>query len=208
MENKTEILIPDATYHVYNRANGSERLFLSEENYRFFLQKYKEYISPVADTFCYCLMPNHFHFLIKIKSEEELRKINLAKDLQGFKNLEGLRADEFEKQIAKQFSNFFNAYAKAFNKATNRKGSLFMHPFKRKRVSDQNYLYKLVHYIHYNPVNFTTCNLPEEWPHSSYPALIGNEQTFLERDEVISWFGDKDNFLHIHLGPEFETALN
>ena len=39
-------------------------MFLSSENYRFFLQKYHEPISPVADTFCYCLMPNHFHLIL------------------------------------------------------------------------------------------------------------------------------------------------
>ncbi len=60
-------------YHIYNHANGFENIFNEERNYRFFLEKYQFYISPIADTLAYCLMPNHFHFLIKIKSEEELR---------------------------------------------------------------------------------------------------------------------------------------
>lgn len=72
MQNKKKQLIPEYYYHVYNRANGNELLFLNDENYRFFLQKYFEYISPIANTFCYCLMPNHFHFLIQIKAEDEL----------------------------------------------------------------------------------------------------------------------------------------
>ena len=97
-KNKLELLIPGCTYHVYNRANGNEKLFLSNENYRYFFEKYMIYISPIANTFCYCLMPNHFHFLIKIKSLEEVKiffKNNATGngiDYQGFKNLEGLDA--------------------------------------------------------------------------------------------------------------------
>lgn len=91
MINKQAILKPENTYHVYNRANGNEKLFLSDENYCYFLKKYDEYIYPIADTFCYCLMPNHFHFLIRIKEEsvlknffkEKIKKINANATLQG-----------------------------------------------------------------------------------------------------------------------------
>lgn len=72
IKNKLELPIPGYTYHVYNRANGNEKLFLSNEK-RYFLEKYTIYISPIADTFCYCLMPNHFHFLIRIKNEEKIK---------------------------------------------------------------------------------------------------------------------------------------
>ncbi|MCF6359136.1 MAG: transposase [Cyclobacteriaceae bacterium] len=60
-------------YHIYNRANGNENLFRSDENYEYFLKKWGEYISDIADTYAYCLMPNHFHFLIKTKTEIELK---------------------------------------------------------------------------------------------------------------------------------------
>ena len=72
MQDKKSILQSDCFYHIYNRANGNELIFLKNENYRFFLQQYKKYILPIADTFCYCLMPNHFHFLVRIKSQEQL----------------------------------------------------------------------------------------------------------------------------------------
>ncbi len=92
MQDTKAILIPEGTYHIYNRANGNESLFFREDNYLYFLEKYKEYISPVAETFCYCLMPNHFHFLIRIKSENELRDpFKIAEsNLRGFENLSGL----------------------------------------------------------------------------------------------------------------------
>jgi putative transposase len=204
MQSKTELLTPECAYHLYNRTNGSEKLFLSEENYRYFLQKYLEYISPVADTFCYCLMPNHFHFLIRIKQEEELVEYfntaqNQSATHRGFKTLDGLaRQASFSKLISQQFSHFFNGYTQAFNKQNNRKGSLFMHPFKRKRVNDTDYLKKLVQYIHYNPIDAQLCAKPQNWPYSSYPILLAESPTFLKREETIQWFEDEKNFRYFH----------
>lgn len=63
-------LLPETVYHNYNHANGSEDLFRKDENYRYFLQKYSEYIYPIAETYAYCLMPNHFHLMVKVRSEE------------------------------------------------------------------------------------------------------------------------------------------
>ena len=54
----------DNFYHIYNHAVGKENLFENEQNYLFFLQKFAEYFNPVVETFAYCLMPNHFHFII------------------------------------------------------------------------------------------------------------------------------------------------
>ena len=67
-----EPLLPDYFYHIYNHANGDDNLFREQENYRFFLQQYAKYINPIADTYAYCLMPNHFHLLVKIKEEQDL----------------------------------------------------------------------------------------------------------------------------------------
>lgn len=63
---------PDTFYHIFNHANGSENLFRSDENYRYFLQQWGKYIEAVAGTYAYCLMPNHIHFLIRTRSEEEM----------------------------------------------------------------------------------------------------------------------------------------
>jgi putative transposase len=128
-------------YHLYNHANGFENLFLSDENYRYFLQRYDHFISTVADTWVYCLMPNHIHFLVQIKTESEIESV-FGKSM-GFKdpnfegfestNLQGLDQsgldvgiDLIEKRISQQFSNLFNGYTKAFNKMYDRKGSLFI----------------------------------------------------------------------------------
>lgn len=196
MQDKKSILEPDGVYHIYNRANGNELLFVDPENYRFFLEKYKQYVSPVVDTLSYCLMPNHFHFLVRVKGDDQLIgtfpkfAASIEPNLQGFRNLEGF--------ISQQFSNLFNAYAKAFNKKYSRKRNLFMHTFKRKKVTNEKYLLKLIHYIHYNPVEADMVEKPEEWKFSSYKAILSQKESLIEREEVISLFGDINNFLHCH----------
>jgi len=192
MQNKKETLQPDSFYHIYSRANGNEKLFISDPNFRFFLEKYKLYFHPIVYTYCYCLMPNHFHFLVQIKNENEVME-HFRKEhpnLQGFENLEGL--------ISKQFSRFLNSYAKAFNKQQGRKGSLFMHTFKRKRIVSRQYLLKLIHYIHYNPIQAGLCLQMTEWNYSSYEGLLSKSSTLLQRDKVIEWFDDNENFIFIH----------
>lgn len=70
-----EKLIPNQSYHIFNHANGFENIFMEDENYRFFLEKYQQYIKPIAETYAYCLMPNHFHLVIRIRRREIIDEI-------------------------------------------------------------------------------------------------------------------------------------
>lgn len=136
MQDFHQPFLPSATYHVYNHANGADDLFRETDNYRYFLEKYKKYILPIADTLAYCLMKNHFHLMVRIKDEECL----MEQDLTGFENLSGL--------VSLQFSRLFNSYSKAFNKKYNRIGGLFNRPVKRKQIIDDHYFTQLIIYIH------------------------------------------------------------
>ncbi len=64
--------LPGHTYHAYNHAVSDQNIFNSDFDYTDFLMKYKKYISPYVDTYAYCLMPNHFHLLFKVKEYESL----------------------------------------------------------------------------------------------------------------------------------------
>lgn len=198
-------LEPTHYFHVYNRANGFEKLFLTPTNYNFFLTKYKLYVSPFAETYCYCLMPNHVHFLLQIRSAKEISEWLSGSDEKRDKNsLEKFHADP-EKFISKQFSNLFSSYAQAFNKQQNRMGSLFMKNFNRRPVTDEVYLKKLVHYIHNNPVEAGLCDGPEGWVQSSYNRIVRNDSSFTKGPEVISWFDDLAGFQAFHRLPSSLT---
>lgn len=176
---------PDTFYHVYNRANGNEKLFLTDDNYHYFLKQLKKYISPIAETYAYCLLPNHFHFLIRIKSNDELSIINP----QGFENIEGF--------ISQKFSNLFNSYTKAFNKQNDRKGSLFSPNFKRKEVKNEDYLTTLICYIHRNPIHHKI-QPSFNWKYSSYNSILSTSQTNIHRNYVLKWFNGKEEFIQLH----------
>ena len=143
------------TYHIYNRGNNRERLFFEAENYRYFLTLYAKYIEPVAETYAYCLLGNHFHLLVRIKTEVEQGQE--PQEDQTRRVFETLRVSDPAEvsehrvlQPSQQFSNLFNAYTKAINKRYQRSGSLFEHPFERIRVHSDAYFQQLVIYIHQN----------------------------------------------------------
>ncbi|MBX2942780.1 MAG: hypothetical protein KF860_10565 [Cyclobacteriaceae bacterium] len=191
-------MAPKLTYHLYTHANGFENLFRSDENYRYFLRRYDHFIPPVADTLAYCLMPNHIHLLVRIKTEEEIIKsfpqtsevfIPRQQDLGGLNSI--------EKRISKQFSNLFNSYTKSFNKMYVRRGSLFIPNFKRKEITRDSYFTSVIHYIHANPVKHGFVKQITNWPWSSYHGFLLPE-LMPAQQEVINWFGNLQQFIQFH----------
>lgn len=206
MGNKRALFEPGKVFHVYNHGNADDLIFRENQNYFFFLKKYRRYISLIADTYAYCLLPNHFHFLIKIKSEGELKgffKQKGDKNPEGFQNPQSLEIGNFSNSISHQFGTFFNSYTKAFNSYYERRGSLFENTFKRKPVTKDRYYNQLIRYIHLNPVKHGFVNDPINWPYSSYHSYLSNKSTLLEREEVLEWFGGRDEFIKIHKYNEY-----
>jgi REP element-mobilizing transposase RayT len=149
-------LKPNEMYHIYNHANGNDNLFRNEENYAYFLKRYAYFIHPIAKTYAYCLMPNHFHLLVKIRSEEGIA-ITFPK-IRTLEKLEILEKLEFDKFISKQFANLFSSYTQSYNIVFRRKGSLFIKNFQRKPVKSEAYFTSLVQYIHRNPLHHGFCD--------------------------------------------------
>ncbi|WP_281238880.1 hypothetical protein [Flavobacterium praedii] len=190
---KKEPLVSGNYYHIYNRGNNGIDIFFENSNYEYFLKLYHQYVHPFAETFAWCLMKNHFHFLVYIRDENEVL-------------LDSLEYSTVEKpkvlDASKQFGHLFNAYTQAINKRYSRTGSLFEKPFERKKVSSEKYLQNLIYYIHNNPVHHGFTKTANEYPWSSYESILSEMPTKLRREDVIRIYGSKENFIVYHNGEQ------
>lgn len=179
MEKRTTF-IENEVYHVFNRCNGHEQIFRNFGNYDYFLKKYHEYLDPHWETLVYCLMPTHFHFLVRVKpgTQNQISKMQ---------------------PCVKAYADFCNGYVQAFNKQHGRHGSLFMRSFKRKSVEDELYLRKLICYIHNNPVKDGNVHSAQEWYHSSFHEMFKMNDHECSKNEIINRFGSKADFVHAHI---------
>ena len=207
-------LQPDTSYHIFNHANGFENVFREAENYRYFLDKYRMYIYPIAETYSYCLMPNHFHMVVRIRKREIIEKLvlnssnnsnsNFSK-VQNFGKVDGNEVEKnrnsnatIEKYLSKQFANFFSCYTQSFNKKYNRMGSLFIKNFKREPIEERQHFFNAVIYTHRNPIHHRFRDSFEEWDYSSFFEIINEKSEIVEVEKLLKTFGGKEKFKEMH----------
>ena len=174
------------TYHIFNRSN--ETIFKTRENYIYFLQKFRNYVLPYADVLAWCLMPNHFHFMLSPNKE--------AVQYVPEKYLPNTQV------LSKQFGTLLSSYTKAFNKQNNRKGSLFAHNTEAKElneiifVKDAKHFQSAKHltteytttcfkYIHLNPILGNLVDNIEDWEFSSYHDYANIRKGSLINKELV-----------------------
>jgi putative transposase len=190
MGNKRIAFKPETIYHIYNHCIGSSNLFMEDANYEYFLDLFKKHIWPFTEIYAFCLMPNHFHFLLKIGPlaliEEHMR---LKEYIISTRN-----SLEIHNKIAHLFGNFFNAYAKGINKRYFRMGSLFVAKVKRKIVYDDEYLKQLILYINTNPIHHGYSIKLDEWPYSSYIQTIHKNSFLISYIKTLFYFESLEEF--------------
>lgn len=191
-------LEPGHYFHIYNRGNNGENIFVETDNYRFFLSKYAKYCYLIFDTFSYCLLKNHFHLFVRVRERQEAEKLlnNKKFDEDIVRRL--LENDWTPQLISQQLGHAFNSYTQAFNKKYNRTGSLFEWPFERVNVDDRTYFCNLICYIHRNPQKHGIVDAFSTYPHSYYEAFLTNKKTKLNIKESMRWFVSKEEFIKIH----------
>lgn len=193
-------LITDEIYHIYNRGNNRQTTFLNKRDYQraiLSLKYYRFTIPPVSlsrllglessmqedilkslnkennvliQIICYCLMPNHFHLILK---------------------------QQVDNGIPKFLSNFQNSYTRYFNTRHERDGSLFLDQFKAVRVETDEQLVHLSRYIHLNPyTGYVVKSLKEleEYPYSSYSGYLKGDEEGMNSDLVLNLFKDRKQY--------------
>lgn len=155
-----------AYYHVFNRGNRKQKIFLHTTDYCRFIEKLTLYKNKFPITIlAYCLMPNHFHFL--------------------------LRQDSFI-PVSALMLRIGTSYSKYFNLKYNQVGSLFQGPFKAKIVDSDAYLLHLSRYIHRNPILTPRVEL-QAYPWSSYELYIKRKKTRLvDPLYILDYFAKKN----------------
>ena len=146
-------------YHIYNRGNNRQTIFFSDNNYFYFLKKCHRYLKPCGNILAWCLMPNHFHFLIDV-TEEGMTPVKSG----------GI----FMPAITNGFRLLQSSYAKGINKEQNKTGNLFQQKTKARWTNDaKDYSLMAFHYIHQNPIAAGLVNKPQDWPYSSFNDYAG-----------------------------------
>ena len=174
-------------YHIYNQGNNGQKIFFSRENYLFFLQKMRIYILPYADILSWCLMPNHFHFMVLVK----IMRICLLIARDVVAQSEALAdINSRRRTFNSSIGIMLRSYTNAINKQQQRTGALFRKKTKAESVtcsdgitpsfynttagtqiniidSEKQYPEMCFHYIHQNPVKAGLAKNAGDWEFSS-----------------------------------------
>lgn len=167
---------PDRVYHIFNRGNNREKLFYTPGHYQMFLDLYQKFPGTLADTYSYCLIPNHFHFLIRIDDRAE------------------------PGDFVRQMRRWLITYSMTVNREMDRRGHLFTRPINRILVTDEFYLKHLIRYIHLNPVKHGICKNCDDYKYSSYRAFLSKyPDSILSKEDALEFFNaDLLEFLEFH----------
>jgi putative transposase len=166
-------------YHVYNRGNNRENIFIQERNYHYFLQLWRKYVNPIAETYAYCLLRNHFHFLIGIREFNQI-------------------PEKLRTSLSQPFSNLFNAYARTINQTYHRTGALFQRPFGRIEVKNDAYFLQVIAYIHRNPQKHGFVADYKDWPYSSYQPILSAKPAWLNQGMILGMFGSRAQYIEFN----------
>lgn len=136
---KKRILHPNSFFHIYNRGNRKKKLFHSEKDYNVFLGLLSKYLNIYRHTnlFAYCLMPNHFHLLLKTSSETQ--------------------------DLVKLMHRCMTSYAIYFNKKYQQTGHVFENRYKSKYLPKEKDVRRILEYITENPIKAELCRNPEDY---------------------------------------------
>jgi putative transposase len=148
-------LYSNELFHIYNRGNNRQQIFFNRENYIYFLEKVNVFLKPHADVMAWCLMPNHFHFMVYISPDKDV------------------------KELSKGIQVILRSYTRGVNKEQGRTGSLFTQNTCSKALFDEfrdkktPYAETCFYYIHQNPMKAGLVKMMEDWEFSSFRDYVG-----------------------------------
>jgi putative transposase len=191
-------------YHLVFKSIDGVLLFRDENDYAIFLERFQQFTAIAFDNWAYCLLNNHAHFIIKVKSLENIVKtifktdqskqtVAMKKLLASLDDLEIL-----DTMIERQVNSFMVSYANYTKNKYHHDGGLFQKPFKRIAIDTDAYLQLAIIYVHANMVKHKIFDKYKEYLHSSYAAIITNNNLYCVSVAVIQFFGGIEKFTLLH----------
>jgi len=139
---KTRLLIKNSCYHIFTRGNHKQKIFLSKDDFEFYLHQLKLYKRKFSFLlYGYCLMPNHIHLIGK-----PIKLQNLPKLMQCLQR----------------------SYTAYYNKKYEKVGHLWQGRFKTKAIARDQYLIDCITYVEHNPIRANLVANPKDYKFSSY----------------------------------------
>lgn len=185
--NVIKIDIPNTYYHIYARGHSKVDIYRDDEDYRVFLNLIKRYLGRrtqknscgrLYDNFrgeieliCYCLMPNHFHFLIY----------------------------QIEPGVMSKLMRCINtSYSRYFNKKYSSSGAIFETVYKASIIDRDQYILHISRYIHRNPkkwLGYSYSSLPYYLNHKTPDWLMVHRviDLFTSINEYLVFLTDYDS---------------
>ena len=196
-------LKPDSFYHIYLGASNRTILFASDDNFLQFLRLYSRLIEPIAETFAYCLLPNHFHFFLRIKTLREQVEEWYEGEVEEEAALGADSAEFTPLNPDRQFATLLAEHSATIQHLP----PLITAPIQRILVSDNALSPHLIRYIHQNPTLHQQTDNFRTYRWSSYRALISRRPTRLAVTQVMEWFHGEEWFDEMHWIPVDETKI-
>lgn len=193
-------------YHVYNKTINKANMFYSDGDREVFLGLVNGFGSCYMNLLAFVLMDNHFHFVIKVKTNSLIRK-NLGKKLltdlteNEKKFLNHDKTVSINILLVNQFRRIFISYTRYLELRHKRSGSLFQRVFKRKFVDDIYYLRSLILYVHFNPIKHGAVAEDELYQWGSYKNNSLDQIIKVNKQLLYRIFESKTKFQAAHGDP-------
>ncbi|MEO6356855.1 MAG: hypothetical protein ABIU77_06215 [Ferruginibacter sp.] len=196
--------LPDNHYHLVFKSIDGILLFRQNSDYTIFLERFQQFTSLALNTWAYCLLSNHAHFIIKTKSikaiAKEIGEIDFAKQTVAMKKLLAASNKDavLDEMMERQINSFMVSFANYTKNKYRHHGGLFQKPFKRLEVDTDSWLQTAIIYVHLNSLKHKVFNDYAAYLQGSYFYFIQQCNTYCASEEVLAFFDGLKQFISLH----------
>jgi hydroxymethylpyrimidine/phosphomethylpyrimidine kinase len=182
-------LQPNAYFHIYNSGEKNQVVFTDEAQYTYFISLMQYHLSPMADILAYCLLPNHVHLVLQMKSENALPA-------------------QWKNNLAQPFANLFLSFNQSIQKQSGSGSILFQKAYKIHAIQNEEQLVKSIVEVHTNSEKHQIAEDFRQYPYSSFQNILLKKDRVVDGNRCVAHFNNLDNYLKQHEEKQFAASSN